>query len=407
MPEQVRLTPEEALARGLALVQPLAEAEDLPLAQAMGRVLAQPALAQGDLPPFNAAAMDGYAFRISDLQGSAPWHLPLAAGGGAAGDAPMALPPGRAMRALTGAPVPAGADCVIMQENIRLAADEIEIAALPARDNIRPMGEDFRNGAEVLPSGRLIGPPEALLLAASGNGILSLRRKVRVAMFCTGSELTAPGNPLGPGQIWNSNRAHLLASLSLPWIELTDLGDLPDRPDTLTAAMAEAATRADLILTTGGTAVGDEDHMAQVFEGLGGQLEVLSVAMKPGKPLMLGRLDKAVWLGLPGTPLAALVGMRIFALPLLAALAGTAMPGPRAIQARAGFRSEPTGFRREYRLARIAGLDPQGLPLLEPTTPRYSNMVMQLATADGFAVIPAFHNGMLPGDALEFLPFAR
>ena len=240
MPEQVRLTPEEALARGLALVQPLAEAEDLPLAQAMGRVLAQPALAQGDLPPFNAAAMDGYAFRISDLQGSAPWHLPLAAGGGAAGDAPMALPPGRAMRALTGAPVPAGADCVIMQENIRLAADEIEIAALPARDNIRPMGEDFRNGAEVLPSGRLIGPPEALLLAASGNGILSLRRKVRVAMFCTGSELTAPGNPLGPGQIWNSNRAHLLAGLSRPWIELTDLGDLPDRPDRLAAAMAEA-----------------------------------------------------------------------------------------------------------------------------------------------------------------------
>ncbi|MGC9368903.1 MAG: molybdopterin molybdotransferase MoeA, partial [Paracoccaceae bacterium] len=203
---------DEALRRGLALAEPVAETETLPLAGAMGRITALPARAAQPLPPFDNSGMDGYALRLADLAGAGPWALRVA-GTIAAGDAPRDdLPSGAALRILTGAPVPAGADAVIMQERVQRAGDRISFATRPVPGtNIRRRGEDLRQGAEILPAGVEIGPREAAALAAIGAGRITLRRKLRVAIFSTGSELREPGEPLAPGQIWNCNRYMLRA----------------------------------------------------------------------------------------------------------------------------------------------------------------------------------------------------
>ncbi len=401
-----RLIPVDvALARGLALAAPVAGIERVPLAHSVGRVLAAPALSPAPLPPFDNSAMDGYAVRTAELTGPGPWRLPVA-GRIAAGDGGAVIAPkGAALRILTGAPVPADIDAVVMQEHAAREGDAIVIERAPRPGlNIRRAGEDLPEGGEILPGGALIAAREAAALAAVGMASVPVRRRVRVARFCTGSELRQPGEPLGPGQIWNSNRFALIGDLTAPWIDLTALGAIPDRPAALTEALLSAAADADMVISTGGVSVGDEDHMPRLLREAGGDIHAMRIAMKPGKPLAVGRIGGAVYLGLPGNPVSAFVTWRVIGARVLRRLAGFRRDAPEMRTARAGFELTRRPGRCEFRPARITGYDATGAQVVELLSPSFSARIALLASADGLALLPADAERIRRDDILQFMP---
>lgn len=400
------MTVDAALRRGLALCIPVAETEAVPLEAATGRVLATPATAPLQLPPFDSAAMDGYALRRADLGGHGPWHLPVAGRIAAGMEAPAHMPAGAALRIFTGAPVPPDCDAVVMQERVTRSGDTLRLDRMPAHgDNIRRAGEDLSAGAAILPAGRVVGAREAAALAAVGLGRVTVRRRVRVAIFSTGSELRAPGEPLGPGQIWNANRFQLRAALANPWVALDDLGTLPDDPAALRAALERAAATADLVVSTGGVSVGEEDHMPRLLREAGGEIAVLKVAMKPGKPVALGRLGRAVYIGLPGNPVSAFVTWAVLGARMAGALAGITGSAPRRQIVRATGPLSRRPGRCEFRPVRLTDPDGRGVAGVEFLSPSFSRRIALLAGADGLALIPAEADRLHPGDLLEFLPF--
>lgn len=400
------LSVDAALKRGLALARPVEEVERLPLDRAHGRVLAGEVRAGVPLPLFDSSAMDGYAVRRADLGGEGPWWLPVA-GRVAAGDAgDRKHPAGAAMRIFTGAPIPPGCDAVVVQEAVRRQGNAIRLERRPAPgDNIRRAGEDLAVGASLLPAGRRIGPRAAGLLAATGCGTVTVRRRVRVALFSTGSELRSPGTPLAPGQVWNANRSHLTGSLDLPWVELTDMGSLPDQPGLLRQALERASRGADLVLTTGGVSVSEEDHMPAVLRAAGGTLHVTKVAMKPGKPLVIGRIGSAVYLGLPGNPVSAFIAWHVIGARIAEALGGIAEGAPRRFIVRAGFERSREPGRCEFLPARLGGYDGNGTRSVEIAAATVSHRIALLAEADGLVLIPSDTDRVRRGDMLEFLPF--
>jgi molybdopterin molybdotransferase len=311
-----------ALERLLAGVEPL-PAELVPVEQCAGRVLAAPIVALLTQPPFAAAAMDGYAIRWDDLH--KPWRVvgESAAGHGWSGT----LGEGEALRIFTGAPLPAGADTIVVQEEV---ARDGEAARLdgegPPRKgaHIRAAGQDFAAGDTLIPAGTRLAPPHLGLAAAAGHGELPVVRRPRVALIATGDELVPPGVRPGPGQIVSSNPAMLTALLRWAGAEVEDPGLIPDRADALAAALTAAVTGsdADLILTIGGASVGDHDLVVPVLRQLGAALDFWKVAIRPGKPLLAGTLGEARVLGLPGNPVSAFVTALLFALPLVARLGG-------------------------------------------------------------------------------------
>ncbi|MFN3973088.1 MAG: gephyrin-like molybdotransferase Glp [Gemmobacter sp.] len=396
---------QEARAIGLSLARPVAGSDTLPLGQALGRITAAPCTAPVALPLFDNSAMDGYALATSSLAGNAPWTLPVA-GRVAAGDAAGALPPGAAIRILTGAPIPVGADAVIMQEHVLRQGATITLTDLPAPGiNIRRAGEDLALGGEVLPAGRELGPREHCVLAAIGLAEISLRRRVRVALLCSGSELREPGEVLEQGQIWNANRYLLTAALALPWVELVDLGAVPDDPAQLAAALNHAARTADLVVSTGGMADGDEDHMPRLLREGGGSVQALRVAIKPGKPVGIGTLGGAVYVGLPGNPVAAFVSWSMLGVPLLRKLAGIANPLPVFQTARLSAPLIRRPGRAEFRPARLHAAGRDGLPAVELMAPNFAARVALLANADGLALIPADSDRLDAGAHIDFLRF--
>lgn len=396
---------ETALARALALAHPVGDTETLPLGAATGRITAAPVRSPLPLPPFDNAAMDGYGLDAAALTGPGPWLLPVA-GRARAGDAPTVCPPGAATRILTGAAIPAGVTAVIPQEEVTRQGERIALTNRPAPGaHIRRAGEDLAKGAALLPTGRTLGAREAGALAATGQAAVSVRRRVRVAILSTGSELVEPGQPLAPGQIWNANRAQLTAALALPFVEVIDLGPVPDDPEQIAAALRRAAGSADLIVTTGGVSVGDEDHSTRLVREAGGKVHASRLAMKPGKPLTIGTLGGAVWLGLPGNPVAAFVTWAVIGAPVLRAMAGLADPmiAPQPARLAEGLRHKPG--RCEYRPARRAGTDAQGLARVECLDAPGSHRVAQLALADGLVMIPAEAASLEAGAPVSFLPF--
>lgn len=401
-----RLIPVEvALARGLAMAEPVSECETLPLEAAIGRVLAAPAVSAAPLPPFDNSAMDGYALCAAGLSGDGPWRLTVGAriAAGDAGDAPYRR--GEAVRIFTGAPTPAWCDSVVMQEHVRRDGDAIWLAERPRTGrNIRRAGEDLASGEAILPKGALIETREAAALAAIGAASVSVRRKIRVALFCSGSELRAPGEPLGPGQIWNSNRFALLAALQAPWVTIHDFGVVADDPAALLAALRRAAASADIVVSTGGVSVGDEDHMPRLFREAGGDVHAMRVAMKPGKPLVLGAIDTALYVGLPGNPVAAFVTWKIIGDQILRKRGGCARIAPVVERVRADFSLERQPGRCEYRQARVSGVGADGERRVRLLEPSFSARIATLARADGLAVLPAAADRIVEAQALEFLP---
>lgn len=342
---------EAALARLLELAgsAPIREAERLPLAATEGRVLAEDLVSSLDLPPWPNSAMDGYALRLADWQGE---PLPVSQRI-FAGQAPQPLLPGTCARIFTGAPVPAGADCVEMQENAELQDDQRVRFTQPlkAQQNIRPQGQETTVGELVLPAGTRLGSVELGLAASLGCAELAVIRPVRVAVLSTGDELVEPGQPLGPGQIYNSNRVLLCSWLKRLGCAVVDAGILPDDLPTTRQRLAELGD-VDLILSTGGVSVGEADFLGIALREEG-ELDLWKLAIKPGKPLTFGHFRGVPVIGLPGNPASTLVTFALLARPYLLRRQGVQDVEPLRFQVPAGFAWPKPGNRREYLRARM------------------------------------------------------
>lgn len=342
---------EAALARLLEVAgaTPILQRERLPLAQVQGRVLAEDLISTLDLPPWPNSAMDGYALRLGDWTGE-----PLVVSQKIfAGNAPQPLQPGTCARIFTGAPVPAGADCVEMQENAEVQPDG-RVAftqSLKVGQNIRPQGQETTAGEQVLVAGTRLGPIEQGLAASLGCAELEVIRKVRVAVLSTGDELIEPGQPLGPGQIYNSNRVLLCSWLQRLGCEVIDAGILPDDLPTTRARLGEL-NDVDLILSTGGVSVGEADFLGIALREEG-ELTLWKLAIKPGKPLTFGHFRGVPVIGLPGNPASTLVTFALLTRPYLLRRQGVQDVEPLKFQVPAGFDWPMAGNRREYLRGRL------------------------------------------------------
>ncbi|PZW42256.1 molybdopterin molybdochelatase [Humitalea rosea] len=397
------LTVDQAAALIAERVPPLAEAESLPLAEALGRVLAVSLVAPNPLPPFGNSAVDGYAFAHAALIPGQPTRLPVVARI-AAGQVAEALPPGTAARVFTGAPMPPGADTVVMQEDAALNGTGVLVPpGLKPGANARAAGEDVPLGATALLAGRRLGPAEVALAAALGFARLPVTRRVRVGVFSTGDELAEPGTVLGPASTYDSNRFMLLALLARLPVEAQDLGILPDRAEATVAALTAAAGAFDLLLTTGGVSAGEEDHVRAAIEGAG-TLVFWRLAVKPGRPAAMGVVAGTPVVGLPGNPVAAIVTFLHLARPLVLRLAAAAPRPLLRLPAVADFAYRKKEGRREY--VRVA-LREDGARLIASRFARDgAGLLTSLTESDGFAELPEEATAVAPGDVLKILPFA-
>lgn len=390
---------EAALARVLSLAPTSLRVEDVPLDACSGRVLGETVRAAADLPGFDQSAMDGYAVRGADLS---PGAWLTISGRTAAGEPPGQLASGCAHRVLTGAPIPQGADAVIAQERVEHRDGTIRIGVVPPHgSHIRRHGEDISAGTTLVAAGTVLDWRHIALLAAQGVATIRVRRRPVVALLSSGRELRAPGKGLAAGQIHDSNLPMLAALLDGCGAEVRRFPIVADTADAMRAALREAAKATDLVLTTAGISVGDEDHVRDALHDLDGDLAVLSVAMKPGKPLAAGRLGGAAFIGLPGNPQAALAGAIAFVRPLLARIAGTAIAGPR--KAWAGFSMERNPGRTEFLPVRLRQ---QGACVwAERTGPDGSGRLAPLAAATGLAMLPPGATLIERASLLDILPF--
>lgn len=389
---------EAALERLLALADaaPVEQIESVALAEADGRVLAEPLIAALDLPPWANSAMDGYALCLADWNGQA---LPVSQRI-QAGSAPAPLQPGSCARIFTGAPLPHGADTVEMQENVDLddTGRAVFRETLRVGQNVRAQGQETRRGECVLPAGTRLGPVELGLAASLGVAQLPVRRRLRVAVLSTGDELVEPGQALGPGQIYNSNRRLLIAWLQRLGCAVTDAGILPDDLPRTRAALA-ALGEVDLILSTGGVSVGEADFLGLALREAG-ELALWKLAIKPGKPLTFGHYQGVPVIGLPGNPASTLVTFGLLARPYMLRRLGVQRVEPLGFPLPAGFTWSKPGMRREYLRARLEH------GRVVPYANQSSGVLRSAAWAEGLAEVME-GSTLAEGDMLRFIPLSE
>ena len=399
---------DQALAELLAQATPLAGVDTVSLFDADGRVLAHSAVSPLQVPPQDNSAMDGYALRCADV--AQPGAVLPVSQRIPAGSVGTPLQAGTAARIFTGAPIPPGADTVLMQEDCTALDDgRVRINAAPQLHQwIRRAGEDIALGAEVLRAGTRLTPAELGLAASIGLAQLAVARRPRVALFSTGDELVMPGDvapqDLPPGHIYNSNRFFLRALLLRLGCEVTDLGIVPDRLDATIAALRSASSGHDLILTSAGVSVGEEDHVKPAVEALG-RLHLWQIGMKPGKPFAYGQIDNpqgaAHFMGLPGNPVASLMAFLLLVRPFVLRLQGVDKVAPAVTPMRADFACPKADARREF--LRVRRNADGGLDLFRNQS---SGVLTSTAWGDGVVDNPAGQT-IAPGDMVSFMSFAE
>ena len=402
------LTAQQALDHLLSHAKPVTEAESIPMQATLGRVLAENVNSLVDVPPLDNTSMDGYAVRTADIQNSGSilriaQRIP-------AGSVGTALEPGTAARIFTGAPVPPGADAVVMQEDCATpenTSDQVQVNTVPTAGQwIRRRGEDLTTGKTALTAGTYLRPQELGVAASAGITHLNVKRRVRVAAFFTGDELSLPGEPLKPGGIYNSNRDTLLACLKSLGCDATDLGIVPDRLDATRAALRKASKDHDLIITSGGVSVGEEDHIKPAVTAEG-KLDLWQIAIKPGKPLAFGAVRKsdkpkdgeAWFIGLPGNPVSSFVTFLLFVRPFILKLQGREAKLPQSYFMRADFDWLKADRRNEF--LRVKLNSNGGLDLF----PNQSSGVLTSASwGDGLVDCPP-NQPINAGDLVKYIPF--
>ena len=392
---------DEALAHIAALVRNPA-GESVPLAQAAGRVLAAPLTAAHSQPPFEASAMDGYAVRAADV---VPGMALRMIGTSQAGQRFSGMMIARqCVRIFTGAPLPIGADAVIMQEDAVANGNEISFPKRPVPgENVRRRGSVFAEGDPLLPAGTLLTPAKLTLAAAANRASLQLARRPRIGILATGDELELPGRPLGPDQIVSTN-SFGLAALVTPFAEsVTDLGIVRDDPGKLTAALQQGFDLGvDVLVTIGGASVGDRDFVQEALLGLGVTLDFWKIAMRPGKPLMFGSRGPTLVFGLPGNPVSALVTAIVVVLPTLRRMLGQLDPANPQLRRPLAAPLPANGSRRHFLRARLEP-GPGGTAVI-PLGETDSGHIASLAAADGLIVQPENDPGLPAGASVDFIP---
>ena len=388
---------DEAYEKLLGFVRPVREIEQVDTMFAAGRVLAVAQHSTINQPPMDNSGMDGYALRAADVP-VAGTRLPVSQRI-PAGNVGHELAPGTAARIFTGAPLPPGADTVVMQELCEYDGDDVIVNTVPRLgEAVRRMGEDIAVGDLILPAGLRLTPQAVALAASVGLAQLPVLRRVKVAVFSTGSELVMPGAPLPPGGIYNSNRFMLRGLLAALGCEIEDFGIVPDRLDATREVLRRAAEGHDLILTSGGVSVGEEDHVKPAVEAEG-SLDMWKIAMKPGKPLAYGHVHGAAFIGLPGNPVSSFVTFLMMVRPFLLATQGVREVAPASLMLRADFDWPRPDRRREFLRARM---NAQGG--VELFANQGSAALNSTVWANGLVDIPA-DTAIARGEAVRFLPY--
>jgi len=401
LPGQSLMIVDEALQKLLQEASVNIAVKMVDIADALGRVLAEDQRSAVDVPPRDNSAMDGYALKLSDLAVDNRLFISQRI---PAGSVPKPLQSGTAARIFTGSEVPQGADVVIMQENTTTGGSEdqrwVDIHESPVEgSNIRLRGQDIKAGQVVIPAGTRLQAAHIGVLASVGVSVVTVYRRLRVAVMTTGDELVMPGHPLHPGQIYNSNLYTLRGLLQGLGCELIDLGIVEDSLEATAAALRHASERADCIISSGGVSVGEEDYIKAAVESQG-ELRMWKLAIKPGKPLAFGYVNGTPLLGLPGNPAAVLVTFCILARPFLLRLMGVECVAPNSFRVEAGFSRPRAVSRQEY--LRVQLLD--GRALIGSS--QSSGVLSSAVAADGFVVVPS-NTVVAEGDWLTFIPFSE
>lgn len=389
-----------------ALLSPVAAKSLVPVADAVNRLLAENLIAPFDLPHEDRAALDGYAFSSGDLAGTEIVRLKLAGRSAAGHPHAGRVEPGSAIRILTGGSVPASFDTVVMQE---VCTERDGILSFPASaltgNHIRRRGEDYRAGNVILARGRRLRPTDLGIASTCGFPVLPVYQPLRVALFSTGDELVEPGIALQPGRIWDTNRAMLKALVQASGTVVSDLGILPDRLEDMLGALIRAASDHDLIITSGGMSVGDEDHVRKIIDQRG-HLEHWRLSIKPGKPVGFGDIDDCPIIALPGNPVAAVVTFLMLGRLAIARLSGSTEPAIRQLGFPAGAAVRKQAGRREFLLAKLTVAE-DGRTMAVPIAKQGSAMLSALVEADGLIDLAEEMTIVSPGGIVPYLPFPR
>ncbi|HVT54473.1 MAG TPA: gephyrin-like molybdotransferase Glp [Xanthobacteraceae bacterium] len=396
---------EDAAKLMAAQIPPVKETEIVKLKDALGRVAAEDVKAKIALPSFDNSAVDGYAVRHGDIGASGDTKFKIVEEIFAGEKPSRALAAGEAARIFTGAPMPAGADTVYMQEDCKVEGNFVTVPpGLKIGANRRLPGEDLKEGAIAIPKGRRLKPQDVALLAAIGVKQVKVRRRVKVAIFSTGNEIAEPGKKLKPASLYDANRYLLLGMLAQLGVKTSDLGILPDKEKTLAKKIGEAAKKHDLVLTTGGVSTGEADHVKAAVEKLG-KLVFWRIAIKPGRPVAMGVIRGAAFAGLPGNPVAAFVTFAHVVRPLLLRLMGANAEPFIALPVRAGFDYKKKKDRREYvRVSLKRAADGAFEASKHPQ--EGAGVITSLTETDGFAELREHVTAVKKGDVVGFISYA-
>ncbi|WJW74761.1 molybdopterin molybdotransferase MoeA [Thiohalobacter sp. IOR34] len=399
------LSVDEARSRIFDMLRPIRGDEQLAIRSALGRVLAEPVISGIDVPPYANSAMDGYALRAADLPAEGTATLKLI--GRAMAGAPFEgrVGAGECVRIMTGAKLPDGADTVLMQERVEAEGEQVRInAGHRPGENVRHPGEDMAVGQTVLEPGRRLTPADLGVLASLGIPEVRVRRRLRVAFFSTGDELVSLGQPLGEGQIYDSNRYTLYGMLQRCGAELLDMGVIPDRREAVRRAFQDAMSQADVVITSGGVSVGEADYVKQTLDELG-EVHVWRMAMKPGKPLAVGRLGEATFFGLPGNPVSAMATFYQFVQPALERLGGATPGEPLVLKIPTATDLKKSPGRLEYQRGVLAR-DAHGNWTVTSSGRQGSHVLTSMSRANCFVILPAKSAGAKAGELVDVQPFA-